>query len=171
KSTLLRILAGLLRPSAGASTLALGGRDIAPGERRRHVGFLSPALAFYEELSVAENLRFAAEALGLDAPGSAVVAALGRAGLAERAGDRVGALSSGLAQRLRIAFALLARPSVLLMDEPGSHLDEASHAWLATLVRDEASRRLVVLATNDPREWTLAEQRIELRGRGLGRPA
>jgi ABC-type multidrug transport system ATPase subunit len=171
KSTLLRILAGLLHPTSGRSALIVEGHAVPPADRRRHLGFLSPALAFYEEFEVAENLGFAAEALGLAEPERVVASALERVELSERARDRAGALSSGLKQRLRIAFAILQSPPVLFLDEPGSHLDEAGRERLSELIRDEARRALVVVATNEPREWNLAERRIELRGRGLGRPA
>jgi ABC-type multidrug transport system ATPase subunit len=146
---LLRILAGLLRPSGGSSRLALAGKEVAPGDRRTCIGFASPELAFYDELSVAENLRFAAESHGIDAPGRAVDRSLERVQLAASARDRAAALSSGMRQRLRLAFAVLLEPPVLLLDEPGSHLD----------------------ATNDAKESALAEERIELRGRRLGDPA
>ena len=96
KSTLLRIVAGLLRPSGGRCALALDGRPVAAAERRRLVGLASPELAFYDELTCAENLAFAAEARGLAAPRPAALAALERVGLAARAGDRVAALSSGM---------------------------------------------------------------------------
>jgi ABC-type multidrug transport system ATPase subunit len=170
KSTLLRILAGLLRPSEGQSSLSIEGREITPATRRRFVGFASPTLAFYEELSVHENLGFAAEAMELRERDAAVRDALERVGLDARRDDRVASLSSGLVQRLRLAFALLQRPKVLLLDEPGNHLDEAGQAMLTELLRDESRRALVVLATNDSREWTLAERRIEL-GPGLGHSA
>ena len=74
-------------------------------------------------------------------------------------------------QRLRLAFALLHHPPVLLLDEPGSHMDEEGRVMLAGLVDRERSAGLVLIATNDEREWNLAERRIELRGRGLGHPA
>jgi heme exporter protein A len=171
KTTLLRIISGLLRAGRGTCTLAIGGREVPPGERRRWVGYAGPALAFYDELTVAENLTFAAETRGLPDPGAATAAALERVGLAVRAADRVAALSSGMLQRLRLAFALLHRPPVLLLDEPGSHLDEEGRALVARVVEEERRRCLVLIATNDEREWRLAEQRIELRGRGLGHPA
>ncbi|MEK7823812.1 MAG: ABC transporter ATP-binding protein [Candidatus Eisenbacteria bacterium] len=171
KSTLLRIVAGLLRATGGTAVLTVEGHAIAPAERRCWVGYAAPELSFYDELSVEENLVFAAEARGLDAPAAAAAAALARVGLDSRAGDRVPALSSGMKQRLRLAFALLHRPPVLLLDEPGSHMDDEGRATLAGLVEQERRARLVLIATNDEREWRLAEQRIELRGRGLGHPA
>jgi heme exporter protein A len=173
KSTLLRILAGLLRPSGGSTVLSVGGREVAPAERRLQVGYAAPELAFYEELSVAENLKFAAEARGSSTEEAdlTVRAALTRVGLEVRASDRVAALSSGMKQRLRLAFAVLHTPKILLLDEPGSHMDEAGRTMLTGLVAQERRESLVVLATNDEREWRLAEQRIELRGGGLGHPA
>ena len=171
KSTLLRILAGLLRAHRGASTLNVAGRSIAPSERRRWVGYASPELSFYDELSAEENLRFAAETRGLVEPRAAAAAALARVGLGSRAADRVAAFSSGMKQRLRLAFALLHRPPVLLLDEPGSHMDEEGRTMLAGVVDREGRAGLVLIATNEEKEWRLAEQRIELRGRGLGHPA
>ena len=171
KSTLLKIVAGLLRANRGRSALTVAGGAVAPAERRRCVGYAAPELAFYEELSAAENLAFVAEARGLRTPDAIAGAALERVGLAERASDRVMALSSGMRQRLRLAFAILHRPPVLLLDEPGGHLDDEGRAMLAGLIAEERRNALVLLATNDEREWRLADQRIELRGRGLGHPA
>jgi heme exporter protein A len=171
KSTLLRILAGLLRPSHGSATVTLAGESLPPDARRLAVGFASPDLAFYDELSAAENLSFAAEARGIRDRGAAVGAALERVGLGARARDRVPDLSSGMVQRLRIAFALLGRPALLLLDEPGSHLDEEGRATVARIVDEEARAGLVILATNDERETKLGAQRIELRRRGLGDPS
>jgi heme exporter protein A len=171
KSTLLRLLAGLLQPTAGRSLVTLAGRVVPPAERRTVLGFVSPELAFYEELSCLENLAFAAEARGLRDRAAPALAALERVGLGARARDRVAALSSGMTQRLRLAFALLLRPPLLLLDEPGSHLDEEGRVLVERIVDEEARTGLVVIATNESREWGLAAQRIELRGRGLGRPA
>ena len=171
KSTLLRLLAGLLRPTAGRSLVTLDGHAMPPAARRTMLGLASPELAFYDELTSLENLAFAAEARGDRAPRAAALEALERVGLDTRAGDRVMTLSSGMKQRLRLAFALLHRPRLLLLDEPGSHLDEEGKRLVERLADEEGRRGLVVIATNEEREWRLAAERIELRGRGLGHPA
>jgi heme exporter protein A len=171
KSTLLRILAGLLRPSGGSSRLEIAGAEVRAGDRRTVIGLVSPELAFYDEMSVAENLRFVADARGQAGLEASIPATLERVGLAGRSDDRVGALSSGMRQRLRLAFALLHRPKVLLLDEPGSHLDQDGRDRVERIVHDHAAAGVVILATNDPREWELAGERIELRVRGLGHPA
>lgn len=171
KSTLLRILAGLLRPTRGAAGLEVGGAPVAPRARRRLVGLATPELSFYEEFTAEENLRFAAEARGLTNVQELVQDALASTGLTPRAGDRVSAFSSGMKQRLRLAFAVLHRPAVLMLDEPGSHLDEEGRAVVERLVLEHSAAGLVVIATNVPQEIQLARSRIPLSGRGLDRPA
>ena len=171
KSTLLRIVAGLLRPSAGTLRLREDGRALGPAARRLRVGFASPELQFYDELSAAENLEFAGRARGLADPPGAAREALARVGLEARALDRVPALSSGMRQRLRLAFALLGRPRLLLIDEPGSHLDEPGRAALRAIVNEERRHGLVLVAGNEEGDRSLGDQRIELHGGGLGRPS
>lgn len=171
KSTLLRILAGLLRPTAGLAAVRQDDRDLGARERRRAIGLAAPELEFYEEFTGFENLCFVGECRRLADPADAARAALDRVGLAARARDRVAAYSSGMKQRLRLAFALLHSPPLLLLDEPSGHLDDSGHAAVTALVRQQAEQGLVVLATNDPREVQLAERRLELVGRGLGDPS
>ncbi len=168
KSTLLRVLAGLLRPGSGASEVRVGDRAYAGPDRRHVTGWCSPELQFYAEFTVRENLGFAAEARGLEDPGAQVGRAAEAIGLGERLDDRAAALSSGLRQRLRLAFAILGDPPVLLLDEPGSHLDEPGRERLyAFLARRRESARVLV-ATNDSREWSLADGRIALGAHDLG---
>ncbi|MBI5169865.1 MAG: ABC transporter ATP-binding protein [Candidatus Eisenbacteria bacterium] len=171
KSTLLRILCGLLRPSRGQCVFEVDGRAVEPRRRRLFTGLATPELSFYEEFSAAENLAFAAETRGLPNPTSAVRLALERVGLTPRADDRVSAFSSGMKQRLRLAFAILHEPPVIMLDEPGSHLDDAGRAVVEHIVQTYGPKSLVLIATNEPREMALAERRIELSGRGLERTA
>jgi heme exporter protein A len=171
KSTLLRILCGMLRPSSGTTTFQVDGAEVPGRLRRLHVGLATPELSFYEEFTATENLEFAAETRSLPGMADAVCQALAEVGLTPRANDRVGAFSSGMKQRLRLAFAILHRPAVLMLDEPGSHLDDAGRAVVEHIVHTHAANSLVLIATNDAQEIKLAERRIELRGRGLGDPS
>lgn len=170
KSTLLRILAGLLRPSEGTTAITVAGRDMAPDRRRTVIGLATPELAFYEEFTATENLVFAAETHGLAEPKRSAGQALDLVGLSPRANDKVAVYSSGMKQRLRLAFALLNEPPVLMLDEPGSHLDDAGREAVRAVVARQATRGLVFIATNDPQEIQLAERFLELHGRGLGDP-
>jgi ABC-type multidrug transport system ATPase subunit len=171
KSTLLRIVAGLLRPSHGRLRVELDGKDLPPEVRRHRVGLASPELQLYDELTAFENLRFAGEARGIASPRDAAMRALERVGLEARAGDRVPSLSSGMKQRLRLGFAVLGDPPILMLDEPGSHLDDPGREAVRALVADARRRGLVLVATNEESERRLGDERIELRGSGLGRPA
>jgi heme exporter protein A len=163
KSTLLRMLAGLLRPTGGTFRIE------APGGEAPRIGYAASDMAFYEEFTVEENLRFAAEAQGIER--SAVAAALERVELTDRARDKVGALSSGLKQRVRIAFALLDRPHVLMLDEPGSHLDDRGRSVVFEVLDDHRRHGLALVATNDEREWRRADSKVEIRARRVGDPA
>lgn len=119
KSTLLRCLAGLLSPDGGTISYCEHGSDLDAAERRRRVGVVAPDLAFYTELTVAENLVFFAK-LRRASPEKA----LGVLARMELPLDRIaGALSSGMRQRLRWAWALLHSPRLLLLDEPFQNFD------------------------------------------------
>jgi len=134
KTTLLRLLAGLLRPTAGH--IEVLGRPIhGHADVRRAIGFLSHQSLLYDDLTLAENLAFAARLYAVPHPSAAARAALEAAGLAARAGDSPRRLSRGLLQRAAIARALIHRPRVLLLDEPFTALDEPSAARLRETLR------------------------------------
>lgn len=125
KSTLLRCLAGLLAPDGGEIAYregAGGGGDdpvLDAAERRRRIGYVAPDLALYEELTTEENLAFFSRLRGVPAERGPEL--LRRLDLPL---DRpAGALSSGMRQKLRWAWALLHRPRLLLLDEPFQNLD------------------------------------------------
>ena len=159
KSTLLKIAAGLLRPTRGTVTLTLGGADCSePALRRKSVGYVGQDVALYPELSGRENLEFFAQVRGEPKNRTELQAALESVGLGERGGDAVGVYSSGMRQRLRLALATLFAPKVLLLDEPGLALDGDGVGMLTERIAAfKASGAAVVLATNDPREAALGD--------------
>jgi ABC-type multidrug transport system ATPase subunit len=120
KTTLLRLLAGLLRPSAGE--VVIHGKSLRENHTsRRLVGFLSHQSLLYDDLTILENLAFAARLYGLARPVEIAREALEVAGLSGRAGDSPARLSRGLLQRAALARALLHRPRVVLLDERSQH--------------------------------------------------
>ncbi len=158
KTTLLRLLAGLIKPSSGEVRVV--GTRLRPGEpeSRRPIGFLSHHSLLYDDLTLLENLAFAARLYGLNNPERRAREALAGFGLAERSGDLPRDLSRGLEQRAAIARALLHDPAVLLLDEPFTGLDTGSAQLLRTLLRERClGGRAVVLVTHHPAEaWELA---------------
>ncbi len=165
KTTLLKILAGLLSPTAGRVRVEQDGRALAGSEKRLAIGWAGPDLELYGELTGEENLRFFRKAAGQPAGDDAIRSRLADAGLSEAAARRrVDAYSTGMRQRLRLAFALLFDPPVLVLDEPYSGLDVSGREVVRRVVTAARSRGAVVLASNDERDFESPEGRIELRG-------
>ena len=157
KSSLLRLLCGLQRPSHGRAAYAVGGERYRPDQVPWLVGWVAPDLQLYRELTGLENLRFFAALRGLRPSDAELEALLESVGLGGRGGDLLAAYSSGMAQRLRYAYALLHRPPVLLLDEPTVTLDERGAALVEQIVARQRQRGLCVIATNDPRELRFAD--------------
>jgi ABC-2 type transport system ATP-binding protein len=112
KTTLLSILAGIRRSDSGSVSRP-------PGE----IGWVPQQAALYRRLTVAENLRLFARLENVPDPEAAVEEMLAQTALADRRDDQAGTLSGGNQQRINIAIGLLARPAVMLLDEPSAGLD------------------------------------------------
>ena len=110
------------------------------------MGYLSPDLELYSELSTLENLQFFAKLRGVDEARGGEL--LDRLGLPKR--RAAGALSSGMRQRLRWAWALLHQPRVLLLDEPLSNLDEAGRRDVLQLLAEHLETGSAIVANPDP---------------------
>ena len=163
KTTLLKILAGLLRPSGGRVIVERDGRPLAGEARRLAVGFAGPDLSLYAELTALENLRFFRAAAGFPAGDAELRHRLEETGLAGEAVDRrVEEFSTGMRQRLRLAFARLFDPPVLVLDEPMTGLDTDGRERVQGVVALARLQGPVVLASNDERDFVEPEQRIEL---------
>jgi ABC-type lipoprotein export system ATPase subunit len=173
KTTLLRLVAGLDRPSSGQVMLdghPLGDRD---GEqlaslRRERIGYLSQEPAPIGFLSAEENAVLVLRIRGWDAPAAAsrVTEALTRAGLADRARQRVHRLSAGEAQRLGLARALASARGLLIVDEPTSRQDESNARAVAALLAAAAHEegQTVICATHDPAVIGQADKVVALDG-------
>jgi ABC-2 type transport system ATP-binding protein len=169
KTTLMRLMAGLMAPTAGRITVA--GLDAVRDSARlpEHVGYMPQRFGLYEDLSVLENLRLYAELKGLE-PGShreTFDSLLDFTRLGPFTTRLAGRLSGGMKQKLGLACALMGRPDVLLLDEPGVGVDPVSRQELwrmvaelkqqgiaivwATAYLDEAERCDSVLLLNEGR--------------------
>jgi ABC-type multidrug transport system ATPase subunit len=162
KTTLLKILASLLRPGSGSVRVRRGDRELAGDERRLTVGWAGPDLAFYDDFTARENLRFFRRAAGWLADPLDLDARLSGVGLAEAAGRRVGAYSTGMKQRLRIAFALLFDPPIVLFDEPMAGLDVEGRRIVERAIAGQRRAGAVVLASNDERDFVEPDEVITL---------
>jgi ABC-2 type transport system ATP-binding protein len=164
KTTTLRMLLGLVRPTAGTATI--GGRAYADLPRpRRVVGALLDSAGFHPGRTGRDHLLIAAEAAGL--PAARVAAVLGQVDLSGAAGRRVRGYSLGMRQRLGIAAALLGDPPVLLLDEPTNGLDAEGIRWLRGFLRELAAEgRTVVVSSHLMGEVGLTADHLLVVGRG-----
>ena len=164
KSTFLKLAAGLLTPVSGSVEFYADGLSLDRERRRERIGYVSPDLTLYQELTGAENLNFFAEAKGVDFPRKDLIELLTFVGLKGRGRDLVGNYSSGMKQRLKYAFALLNAPPALFLDEPTANLDEAGMEIVGEIVRRQTMELggLAIVATNEPREVEWSANRIHL---------
>ena len=146
KSSLLRMIAGLVRIASGTLSLEGGQAEAATGEQAHYLGHLD---TLKPALTVAENLRFWAEFLG---PSSGDIGpALEAVDLARLASLPAGYLSAGQRRRLSIARLVAVPRALWLLDEPTSALDAASQTRLADLMRRHlASGGMIVAAAHGP---------------------
>jgi ABC-2 type transport system ATP-binding protein len=144
KTTTLRMLLGLVSPSAGSAQVL--GRPAGTPAANARVGALIEGPGFYPYLTGRANLEVLARYRGL--PGTAVDAALERVDLADRAGDRFKSYSLGMKQRLGVAGALLADPELIILDEPTNGLDPAGMADMRALIVDLAAGGQTVLLSS-----------------------
>ncbi|MDX6377349.1 MAG: heme exporter protein [Gaiellaceae bacterium] len=147
KSTALRIVAGLVRPTAG--TALVGGIAAVELDRasRGTIGYLGHRALAYRGLTAAENLTLFARLYRR--PPEGVGAALAEVGLADRADDRIDGFSRGMLQRLSLARILVTQPGLLLLDEPATGLDNEGAALLDDVLARLRGSVTVLAATHD----------------------
>ena len=149
KSTTIRMLCGLLRPTAGQAIVA--GYDVArePEHVRQRIGYMSQKFSLYNDLRVIENIRFFASLY--DVPPSTLKEreawVLDMAGLSGRESTLTGTLPSGWKQRLALGCAVLHRPPILFLDEPTSGVDPISRRQFWELIHSMAADGVTVLVT------------------------
>ena len=149
KSTTIRMLCGLLDPTSGMASV--GGFDIRrqPEKVKRAIGYMSQRFSLYEDLTVAENIRFFGGAYGLT--GKALDArlpwVLRMAGLAGRERSLTRTLSAGWKQRLALGCAVLHEPKIVFLDEPTGGVDPASRRRFWQLINGLSEGGVTVFVT------------------------
>jgi ABC-2 type transport system ATP-binding protein len=149
KSTTIRMLCGLLRPSSG--TAIVGGIDVNqdPEGVKRRIGYMSQRFSLYEKLTVDQNITFFGGIYGLSGERLAARRAfvLDMAGLRGREHTLTGALSAGWRQRLALGCAILHEPPIVFLDEPTGGVDPLSRRQFWRLIGDLSRARVAVLVT------------------------
>lgn len=165
KTTLLRILAGFSK--SGKGHVHIFGQNPRETDTRRRIGFIGHGIAVYDELTALENLRLFARLYRLPDAERSAREWLERTGLERVRDGLVREFSRGMRQRLAVARAFLHGPSVLLLDEPFTALDDRAVAVLQTVVRDAlAAGRTVIMSTHQLREALELATDVALINRG-----
>jgi ABC-type multidrug transport system ATPase subunit len=152
KTTLLRVVAGLLAPTRG---------ELEVEVERGRLGFLAHEPLVYRELTAIENLDLFGRLYRVPERRERIGMLLERFGLWDARGERVGAYSRGMQQRLALCRTLLHEPELLLLDEPYNALDAEGAELLDRELRELAVTRTLVVATHDPdRISALATTRV-----------
>ncbi|MFG3496737.1 ABC transporter ATP-binding protein [Streptomyces sp. NPDC047886] len=147
KTTTIRLVCGLLRPDGG--TVRISGRPGGTARTRRLIGYVPQDVALYQDLGVAENLRFFGRLYGLSgrALDRRVDEVLDLVDLRRRAGDRVESLSGGMRRRLNIGAGIVHAPTLLILDEPTVGVDPQSRHAILDSVRRFGSQGMAILYT------------------------
>jgi ABC-2 type transport system ATP-binding protein len=149
KSTTIRMLCGLLKPTSGTATV--GGVDVGrnPEEVKRRIGYMSQRFSLYEALTVAQNIRFFGALYGLndDQIAARRKFVIEMAGLAGRENTRARELAGGWRQRLALGCAILHEPRIVFLDEPTGGVDPLSRRQFWRLIEDLARGGVTILVT------------------------
>ena len=168
KTTTIRMLCGLMTPTSGIATVV--GYDVVsqPEMVRRRIGYMSQRFGLYDDLTVAENMRFYASVYGLkgDARRRRIEEQLAELGLEERAGQLAGTMSGGWKQRLALACATAHRPAMLFLDEPTAGVDPASRRLLWQWIYGLAGEGTTILVTTHYMDEAERCERLAFLSRG-----
>jgi heme exporter protein A len=165
KTTLLRVVAGFSR--AGRGTVRIFGKEPRETETRRQLGFIGHGISVYDELSALENLMLYAKLYNLPEPKKSAMEWLERTGLERVRDGLVREFSRGMRQRLAVARAFLHEPTVLLLDEPFTALDDKAIAVLQRLLREALiAGKTIVMSTHQLREALELATHVALLNRG-----
>ncbi len=165
KTTALRLIATLIRPAQGSGTVL--GADLSSAERydvRRRIGMIGHVPGIFPELTLAENLRYAARVAGVST--DRVAGALAAVGLAGAADRPAGAASHGMQRRTEFARELMIDRSLLLLDEPHSALDRDAVDLVEGLIERKAAEggAVIVVSHDRDRVRAIAHRTVDLVG-------
>ena len=166
KSTLIKIIAGLISATSGNINFNVDKNSILKEDHFKYLGLMSPYLNLYDELSGFENLSFF---LNLKSPEKSdkqknerINYLLENVGLFKRKNDMYKNYSSGMKQRLKLAFSLLNEPLLLLLDEPCANLDSEGIDVVYRFSEEQKKNGMLIVATNEESDLQLCDTLINI---------
>lgn len=165
KSTLLKIIGGLLKPKHGRVIWKKNALLIESEHQRFIMGYAAPYFSFYDELSVFENLMFLANVRNIQP--NLVTEWVDFFGLTPQMNQNFKSLSSGQQQRLRLISGVFFDPDAILLDEPGSTLDEAGINSIKHYLDRSRTKKTIILASNMTSELDWCDSVFNLKTKKL----
>ncbi len=161
KSTLMKVVCGHLTPSKGAISFSKNNNTIPIDQVYREVSYAAPYIELIEDFSLKEAIEFQRKFKPYY-NNISTKAIIDRIGL-KRINDKlIREFSSGMKQRVKIALALYAQTSVVLLDEPSTNLDRQGIAWYLEQVKDYQLDRTIIVASNVEEDFSFCNQQINI---------
>jgi ABC-type multidrug transport system ATPase subunit len=161
KSTLLQLIGGIIEPSEGEVRFGTDDNPTGTEDFHRHLSFCAPYLELVEEMTGEEFLDFH-RGFKPFREGLTAKEGLERTDLSHASDKQIRYYSSGMRQRLKLAQSVLSDTSVLLLDEPCTNLDEKGVRLYRKLIETHAGGRIVVIASNDTREYADCDEVLSM---------
>jgi len=161
KSTLIKLLSGYLSPSEGTITYTLMGKSVERADLYKHLSLAAPYSDLIQEYDAEEMFRFHTKFKKLRIDFS-VKKFLQTVKLTGTKGKQIQYYSSGMKQRLQLAFALFTDSKLLLLDEPTSYLDNENKAWFYGLLKEHIADRTIIIASNDPEDFQFCDEVLSI---------
>ncbi len=148
KTTLIKVLATIMNPSSGEVLVDGLSLKSSAEEIRQKIGVVSHQTFLYSNLTAYENLEFYSRMYDVPHPRERIREVVSLLGMTSRLYDRVGTLSRGMQQRISIARALLHKPTIMLLDEPETGLDQQATSLLWEALKAEGEGKLTIILTS-----------------------
>ena len=166
KSTLLKVLANLIKPNKGKVEIFDNGKEVISDKVHLHLGMIAPYINLYDELTAYENLEFffdlKCKSDKYSDKKERIKYLLDKINLYGRRNDEVKNYSSGMKQRVKLAFAIINDPELLLLDEPRTNLDVEGIDLVYKVAEEQKMNGILILATNEPEDTSLCSRIISI---------
>lgn len=161
KTTLLHIISGMIPATNGSLEYQVNGQTIDPEALYRQLWLAAPYMELLEELTLKELLEFHFQLKPLT-KGFTIEEVADRSQLASALNKPVVKFSSGMKQRVKLALGIFSDVPLLLLDEPSTNLDQAGFKWYQDEISALAGKKLVIICSNQPREYEFCTQTLSL---------
>lgn len=162
KSTLLRLISSTIRPTSGKITYSLNDKNISSDKIHNHYGYVAPYLNIYEELMPLEHIKIVAKIRKIEYNNEIGMQLLKDFNLDQHHSKPIRFFSSGMKQRMKFLLATIHKPSILLLDEPFTNLDDKGIEIFTNYIDNYTKNGILIVASNDIREISLTEFKINL---------